>query len=382
MENNYIKTRKYNYIISGYYASTNNVCLASIYYNIKLLEKKSVDDSIFPLVNSQVQFKHFVEGARINETEETKRITARMKEIYGIFRERINDENAKMDDILEMMQGIVPDIDKLDKAVEKKEWDMMNSFDLNRKILVVTANNYTMDMSIGNLRSETQKFLVKDISPKDSLTVKEMPESGNTEIISISDESITLSWLGKEYNVKLGEEIKTIEVSQENIYLSRDEIYMTYEYKEETLFDRAIELIVKIGNIHEASVSSVHPETIEDEELALAMLDRLIQEGDVEIYVLKALLSASNNWSEGIIVRDSQYKEILLEGIEKGCLNPEFSNSWHWLYLAVERNKPYSIMDDLDKLYEILSDAYEKGNEKALEIKNLIWEPEQTIEED
>lgn len=382
MENNYIETRKYNYLISGYYASTNNGCLAAIYYNIKSLEKKSVDDSIFPLVNSQVQFKHFVEGARINETEETKRIAARMKEIYGIFRERINDKNAKMDDILEMMQNIVPDIDKLDKAVEKEKRDMINSLELYRKILVITANNYTMDMSVGNLRKETQKFFIKDISPKDCLTVNGMPESGSTEVVSISDESITLSWMGREYNVKSGEETNTVQVSQGNIYLSRDEIYMTYEYKEETLFDRAIELIVKIGNIHQASVSSVHPETIEDEKLALAMLDRLIQEGDVEVYALKALLSASNNWSEGIIVRDSQYKEILLEGIEKGCLNPEFGNSWHWLYLAVERNKPYSIMDDLDKFYEILSDAYEKGNEKALEIMNLIWEPEQTIEED
>ena len=114
----------------------------------------------------------------------------------------------------------------------------------------------------------------------------------------------------------------------------------------------------------------------------MKLIDELIREGDIGLYVLKAILMASNDWSTGEFVRPSLFRQILLEGIEKGCLTPDYANDWDWLETAAENNNPAEFMDDMDRWYDILASAVECGNEVARDIMNRIWEPEQIIEED
>lgn len=147
-------------------------------------------------------------------------------------------------------------------------------------------------------------------------------------------------------------------------------------------YNSMLEKLEQVALIHSRSEKSLYPETTEQEQEILDMIDKMIDEGVIELYPLKALLEASNNWNTCLIVRISFFKETLLEGIEKGCLAPEMENAWAWMEVAAENNDPVEFMDDVDLYYDILATAAEEGNMIARDIMNDIWEPENIIEED
>lgn len=119
-----------------------------------------------------------------------------------------------------------------------------------------------------------------------------------------------------------------------------------------------------------------------DKKRVLALIDEMISLGKTELYPLKAVLLSSDNWATKEIVRINQFRDILLEGIEKGSLSPTDSIGWKWLSLISEDNDPAEFMTDLEAYYRLLWNAVENGNYDALDIMNMIWEPEQIIEED
>lgn len=123
--------------------------------------------------------------------------------------------------------------------------------------------------------------------------------------------------------------------------------------------------------------------TTQEEQLVMDMIDEAIKEGDTEMYPMKALLSASNNWDTLKIVRISFFREILLEGVEAGALAPTNDFAWLWLRQATVNNDAEELFeDDIERYYNLMMDAAENGNEDALYISELIWEPENIIEED
>lgn len=148
------------------------------------------------------------------------------------------------------------------------------------------------------------------------------------------------------------------------------------------LYNKAIDVLLEVGNEHSKEMKSVYNQTTKQEEEVLTLLDKAIELGMVEIYPLKALLVASNNWSTFLIVRIGFFQDILLEGIEKGCLKPDMNLAWQWLKVAATNNDPEEFMLDMDLYYDILATAAEEGNDIACEIMNTIWEPENIIEED
>lgn len=148
------------------------------------------------------------------------------------------------------------------------------------------------------------------------------------------------------------------------------------------LYNQAIDLLIEISNEHAKADKSIYSETTEQEQQVLDLLDKAIEGGFVEAYPLKALLFASNNWSKCIIARIGFFQDILLEGIEKGCLEPDKHLAWEWLEAAATNNDPEEFMTDMEHYYDILATAAENGNDIALDIMNTIWEPEQIIEED
>lgn len=208
---------------------------------------------------------------------------------------------------------------------------------------------------------------------------------GKLMVIEITGESITLIHI-------LSKEKRTLKIEEEWVigpyvidnspYISSDEITMTIKYDLLTPWAQIPELMDKIIPIHENATSSVIPETVDDEERVLALLDLDLELGDVGSYPLKALLSACNNWHTAKIVRLGQFQEIILEGIEKGALAPDDETGWSWLKVAAETNDPETFMTDMDRYYDLLASAVENGNTDALDIMNTIWEPEQIIEED
>ena len=122
--------------------------------------------------------------------------------------------------------------------------------------------------------------------------------------------------------------------------------------------------------------------TTEDEQKVLDQVTFAISSGAIELYPMKALLAASNDWNTCIITRMGLYKNILLEGIDKGSLAPGNEYAWEWIGAAATNNDPEEFVDDKTRYYDILSTAAESGVTIALDIMDRIWEPENIIEED
>lgn len=119
-----------------------------------------------------------------------------------------------------------------------------------------------------------------------------------------------------------------------------------------------------------------------DEQKVLDQINSAIENGDIELYPMKALLAASNDWNTGLITRMGLYKNILLEGIGHGALAPGNEYAWEWIAAAATNNAPEEFVDDKTLYYDLLSTAAESGLTLAQDILNRIWEPENIIEED
>ena len=142
------------------------------------------------------------------------------------------------------------------------------------------------------------------------------------------------------------------------------------------------EIIKEIEHISAIHCKEGWRHTTEREQTVIDAIDALIAEGDVQLYVAKALLHGSNNWSTFELMRPGLFKDILLEGIEKGTLGPECKTAWEWMEIASFNNDPEEFMHDMERYYDILATAAEDGRTEALDIMYTIWEPENCQEED
>ena len=143
--------------------------------------------------------------------------------------------------------------------------------------------------------------------------------------------------------------------------------------------DSTFDLLESIATKHH---DGDYTSTTEDERKVLDQVGAAIKDGDIELYPMKALLAASNDWSTGVITRMGLYKNILLEGIDKGTLAPGNEYAWEWIGAAATNNDPEEFVDDKTLYYDLLSTAAESGVTIALDIMDRIWEPEDIIEED
>ena len=118
--------------------------------------------------------------------------------------------------------------------------------------------------------------------------------------------------------------------------------------------DSTFDLLESIAKKHgDGDFSS----TTESERKVLEQINAAIADGDIELYPMKALLAASNDWSTGLITRMGLYKNILLEGIGKGALAPENEYAWEWIAAAATNNDPEEFIDDKTLYYDLLSSA-------------------------
>ena len=101
--------------------------------------------------------------------------------------------------------------------------------------------------------------------------------------------------------------------------------------------DSTFDLLESIAKKHgDGDFSS----TTESERKVLDQVNAAIADGDVELYPMKALLAASNDWNTGLITRMGLYKNILLEGIECGALVPGNEYAWEWDRLRRDEQRP------------------------------------------
>lgn len=101
----------------------------------------------------------------------------------------------------------------------------------------------------------------------------------------------------------------------------------------------------------------------ESREEIIGYIDALIERGDKGLYVMKALLVASDDWATCRIVRNTMFTDIFTEGVRNGCLNPKYIHAWEWIEIAIKYNHPTTFMDDMELFSSALTDAWENGGE-------------------
>lgn len=149
------------------------------------------------------------------------------------------------------------------------------------------------------------------------------------------------------------------------------------KYMPVTSFTRMMEQFNRIRSIHAGKGESVIRETTAEEQEVLDGINALIDQGCVDLYPMKALLWASNNWDSKKIVRPGLYADILQEGIEKGALDPENHRAWVWIKESIEANEnmdPYTFLGDPEIIDPIIIAAATPANYFAEAVKKKIWE--------
>lgn len=252
-----------------------------------------------------------------------------------------------------------------------------------RKDLNISCCQVARDMSVGISNIEKATISFDEIRQGERIDFPFVI----LKALQVTEDHLSIKWEDHgTYELGIGQE-KKIDTDAVASSLVPSTKWLKLSFRYVTLEDKMFEILSKISDYH-ARISATtkfdthFAETTHDEAVVLRLIDELIAHGEVELYVLKAILVASNDWSTGEFVRPSFFRDILLEGIDKGCLSPESNDAWQWLGIAAENNDPTEFMDDMERYYDILATATEAGNEIARDIMNRIWEPEQTIEED
>lgn len=115
--------------------------------------------------------------------------------------------------------------------------------------------------------------------------------------------------------------------------------------------------------------------TTDMEQEVLDNLNTLIVKGHTDLYPLKALLWASNNWYTKRIVRAGMYTDILQEGIEKDALGPQNEAAWWWVKKALDANDyEYRLLGDVDIIAPLIQNASDAHNWWAEKIRKKIME--------
>lgn len=404
-DNNYIPTAQYNYVIGKHYLSTDDPNLATVFYEIKHLETRMADPEgfFFNTLTIMVELKKFAASAGLSGEPLLEDILERLRtSVKGPAEDPMS--YAEMDNAIVRIHDCIPDICRLADMAKggkrepaapepketketkgTKEQESPCTIDETEgdpgKELRVRATERTMDMSVSNTEYGDMDIPEKDLKKGARFEVPHFPDSA-FEILKASEDKVRVQWCSHEYEIPLGNTVTTRNILLDNPYLSVDEMHIRFEYREIPLYTRAMRLLDKIAKLHGA-MDPRNAGTTKAEQKVLDMLDELIYEnGRTDLYPLKALLDASNNWSTCQIVRMSHFRHILLEGIDKGCLAPDQEEAWDWMEAAAGNNDPAEFMDDTERWYDILMTAAEEGNTIARDIMDRIWEPEQTIDED
>ncbi len=161
----------------------------------------------------------------------------------------------------------------------------------------------------------------------------------------------------------------------------------TYE-SDNPLCCETLKQVAHITRLHRTSGSNHNTETTAREQTVLDNLKTLIEEhGREDLVLLRARLSAGNNWGNWVLQRPSLFAIIVQEGIDRyGCLAPDRVADWKMFEHLSWANDPTDFIEDKDVYYDILSTAVEEGNSTVSDIastlRDTIWEPEDVMDED
>ncbi len=156
----------------------------------------------------------------------------------------------------------------------------------------------------------------------------------------------------------------------------------------ENVREAALVAVQNVCGFDEGEESDCTEENINEkrEEARQLIYEAVFEHDQFDLLLYCALLNCCDNWSTYEILDIEYFRKAVDTAAENHLLRPEQTVNWMALSLAATNNDPQEFMTDMDKYYDLLATAMEKGEEDvsdiARDIMNTIWEPENIIEED
>ncbi len=148
------------------------------------------------------------------------------------------------------------------------------------------------------------------------------------------------------------------------------------------------DLLSQVETTHRDFDGNLFNITNDQEQKVLDNMKELIEKyGHNDLYLYRAALTACNNWATMMLVRPSSFSNDLADAIyHYGSLAPEREIDWTILQKVAEANPDMYFIEGMEKLYDIICTAIEQGDETvaycATVVRDIIWEPENPIDED
>lgn len=370
MNDNFILAGARGYKIAGFYFTTGDDRIARIYFDAMCIVEAGgrAGNSMFLAVECLVCLKKFAAEKGIRDDDAALcAIRASFMQIKDRCRDETYDPERDDKIILRALNGVR----ELDKA---HSWTPDTNLRKGGKEFPQPDPHLKIDFSVGTGTDPRTAAIPFDELKGRAALVHPVPGCGTVKILRLDETHIDLKWNGRDFSLDLGGEGAGASAAGDRA--------ISFRYCDYASFDGIMTLLGLVGDRHRREDKTCYPETTGMEERLLFHLDRLIGAGDTELYVLRALLSASNNWSTFAIVRKEQFRGLLLEGIGRGCLAPDRKYDWSILGAAAMSNDPEEFMTDKERYYDLLATAAEAGIGAARDIMNRIREPERIIEED
>ncbi len=105
------------------------------------------------------------------------------------------------------------------------------------------------------------------------------------------------------------------------------------------------------------------------------------------LYLDYALLKTCENWYTIVCIRPDDFRAEVATGVEKyGSLAPDRHFDWCIIQYFIKENPDEAPMEDMTVFHSLVSKTMEEGTDEtreiAREIHNMVWPPENTIDED
>lgn len=242
------------------------------------------------------------------------------------------------------------------------------SYNAPCRALVLYYHHRTMDMSVAGGSTRAQIIMLPD-NAKFPIVSENFCDCGSTEILGFnSDGNLLLRWRSTDYSVVKNKMFKTKTVGLSNPYLSREEVYMSYDF---CVTDNALSAMEHFYNDIRERQLRISSESfyIKDmKNIALAFLWSAIEKGNVGLYPSYALMKSCNNWSSLTITDTEAFVSIMRQGIDSGCFAPQHVDGVYNLSALLGFNKTELVFALLPELKDIMDGLAQDGNTLAAQI--------------
>lgn len=253
----------------------------------------------------------------------------------------------------------------------------MNKRKTEHSELWISVIHTTGDNGLEGGKTTGRSYDPASLEPDDELAF-DNGSNGIVRIVSVSDTEIKLVWLDNEINVEYGHYVEIPGYPADSTD-NGESLSLLVGYHKIPTHKELVNRIIDIGTRRNPEKGC---DSRWDKHLTVHFVDIDIARGNTGMWVAKALLESSDDWSTLVITDFNRFRSILLEGINAGTLSPSDLEGWDWMETASKNNDPELFMEDMDKYYDLLADASENGVLDARDILDMIWEPENCQEED